>query len=72
MVSAETMRLLSSVRRGAEDDGPVLGLKPNQIASTIGAAARQAGLGEGYLSRAARRCSTAAAESCTTGTMRKN
>ena len=27
VVSAETMRLLSSVRRGAEDDGPVLGLK---------------------------------------------
>ena len=48
VVSAGTMRLLSSVRRGASDDEPLLGMRPNQIAIRIGAAARQAGLGEGY------------------------
>ena len=48
VVSADTMRLLSSIRRGAGDDDLILGLRPNQIASRIGAAARQAGLGEGY------------------------
>ena len=48
VVSADTMRLLSSVRRGAGDDEPLLGMRPNQIAIRIGAAARQAGLGEGY------------------------
>ena len=42
------MRLLSSVRRGAGEDQPILGMRPNQIAIRIGAAARQAGLGEGY------------------------
>ena len=47
-VSADTMKLLLSVRRGAADDEPVLGMKPNQIAKRIDAAARQAGLGEGY------------------------
>ncbi len=47
-VSADTMMLLSSVRRGAGDDEPLLGMRPNQIAIRIGAAARQAGLGEGY------------------------
>ena len=48
VVSADTMRLLSSVRRGADDDEPLLGMRPNQIAIRIGAAARQAGLGDGY------------------------
>ena len=48
VVSADTMRLLRAVRRGAGDDGPVLGMRPNQIAIRIGAAARQAGLGGGY------------------------
>ena len=48
VVSADTMRLLSSVRRGAGDNEPLLGMRPNQIAIRIGAAARQAGLGEGY------------------------
>ena len=48
VVSADTMHLLSSVRRSAGDDEPLLGLKPNQIATRIGAAARQAGLGDGY------------------------
>ena len=48
VVSADTMRLLSSVRRGAGDDEALLGMRPNQIAIRIGAAARQAGLGEGY------------------------
>ena len=48
VVSADTMRLLSSVRRGAGEDEPILGMRPNQIAIRIGAAARQAGLDEGY------------------------
>ena len=48
VVSADTMKLLSSVRRGAGDDARLLGMRPNQIAIRIGAAARQAGLGEGY------------------------
>ena len=48
VISADTMRLLSSVRWDAEDGDPVLGLRPNQIAARIGAAARQAGLGEGF------------------------
>ena len=47
-VSADTMKLLLPVRRGAGDDEPVLGMRPNQIAKRIDAAARQAGLGEGY------------------------
>ena len=47
VVSADTIRLLSAVRLGAGDDDPVLGLRPNQITSRIGAAASQAGLGEG-------------------------
>ena len=47
-VSANTMRLLLPIRRGAGDNEPVLGMRPNQIAARIGAAARQAGLGEGY------------------------
>ena len=46
-VSADTMKLLLPVRRGADDE-PVLGMRPNQIARRIDAAARQAGLGEGY------------------------
>ena len=46
--SADTMKLLLPVRRGADDDEPVLGMRPNQIARRIDAAARQAGLGEGY------------------------
>ena len=50
VVSADRMRLLSSVRRNAGDGDaePLLGMRPNQIAIRIGAAARQAGLGEGY------------------------
>ena len=48
VVSAETIRLLLSVCRGAGDADLVLGLRPNQIALRIGAAARQAGLGGGY------------------------
>ena len=47
-VSADTMKLLLPVRRGAEDDEPVLGMRPNQIGRRIDAAARQAGLGEGF------------------------
>ena len=48
VVSADTMKLLLPIRRGAGDHELVLGMKPNQIAIRIGAAARQAGLGEGY------------------------
>ena len=48
MVSTDTMKQLPSVRRGADDGESVLGMRPNQIAIRIGAAARQAGLGEGY------------------------
>ncbi len=48
IVSADTMRLLSSVRRGSDETEQLLGMRPNQIAIRIGAAARQAGLGEGY------------------------
>ena len=47
-VSADTMKRLWPIRRGTGDDEPVLGMRPNQIATRIGAAARQAGLGEGY------------------------
>ena len=47
-VSADTMKRLWAVRRGAEDQEPVLGMRPNQIGRRIDAAARQAGLGEGY------------------------
>ena len=47
-VSADTMRLLLSNRHGAGDDEFVLGMRPNQIALRVSAAARQAGLGEGY------------------------
>ena len=47
-VSADTVKLLSPVRRGAEDGDSVLCMRPNQIAKRIGAAARHAGLGEGY------------------------
>ena len=44
VVSADTMKLLSSVRRGAGDNEPLLGMRPNQIAIRIGAAVRQVGL----------------------------
>ena len=47
-VSTDTMKLLLPVHRGVGDDEPVLGMRPNQIAARIGAAARQAGLSEGY------------------------
>ena len=54
-VSADTMKLLLPVRRGAGDDEPVLGMRPNQIGRRIDAAARQAGLGEGYSGDSPRR-----------------
>ena len=47
-VSADTVKLLLAIRRGAGDDESVLGMRPNQIARRIDAAARQAGLGGGY------------------------
>ena len=50
-VSADTMKRLLAIRRDAGDDELVLGMRPNQIAIRIGAAARQAGLGEGVLWR---------------------
>ena len=39
-VSTDTTKLLLTVRRGAGDDELVLGMRPNQIAIRIGAAAR--------------------------------
>ena len=47
-LSADTMKRLWAIRSGASDDEFVLGMRPNQIAIRIGAAARQAGLGSGY------------------------
>ena len=47
-VSLDTMKLLLPVRRGEGDDEPILGMRPNQIGRRIDAAARQAGLGEGF------------------------
>ena len=43
VVSVGTMKLLSTVRRGAGNDALVLGMRPNQIARRIGSAARHAG-----------------------------
>ena len=48
-VSADTMKLLLPVRRGAGDDEPVLGMRPNQIARRIDAAARTGGPRRGLL-----------------------
>ena len=47
-VSADTLKRLWAVRRGAQDEEHVLGMRPNQIGRRVDAAARQAGLGEGY------------------------
>ncbi len=46
VVSVDTMKFLLAVGRSAGENKPVLGMRPNQIAIRIGAAARQAGLGE--------------------------
>ena len=48
IVSSDTMKLLSSIRRGAGDDEQILGLSPSQIAVRIRDAAKQAGLGGGF------------------------
>ena len=47
-MSEDTMELLSKIRHGAEDDAPIIGLMQKQLGSRISAAARQAGLGDGY------------------------
>ena len=47
-VSADTMRLLLSIRHGVGDAELILDMRPNQLAVRIGATARQAGLGPGY------------------------
>ena len=47
-MNADTIKLLLPFRGGAGADELVLGTRPNQVAIRIGAAARQAGLGEGY------------------------
>ena len=47
-VSEDTMNILSEVRGDAADDDLIIGLMPRQLGTRIGAAARQAGLGEGY------------------------
>ena len=48
VLSADTMRLLDTVRGDGGDDDRVFGLMPNQLSARIGAAAEQAGLGPGY------------------------
>ena len=48
IVSSDTMKLLSSIRRGAGDDEHILGLSPSRIAVRIREAAKQAGLGGGF------------------------
>lgn len=48
VVTPDTLALLLDIRKGAGDNEPVLGLRPNQISAHIGAAAKQAGLGDGY------------------------
>ena len=48
VLSADTMRLLDTVRGDGGDDDRVFGLMPNQLSVRIGAAAEQAGLGPGY------------------------
>ena len=49
VLSADTMNLLDAIRPPLEDDRRlVLGLRPNRISARIAAAARNAGLGEGY------------------------
>ena len=50
-VSADTMKLLLPVRRGAGDDEPVLSMRPNQIAKRIDAAARSTYAHSGGASR---------------------
>ena len=47
-VSEDTMSILSETRGDAADDDLIIGLMPRQLGTRIGAAARQAGLGEGY------------------------
>ena len=47
-ISADTMKIVSPTRRGAEEDDAVLGMRPNQITKRIGAAAR-GGAGRGLL-----------------------
>ena len=47
-VSADTMSLLAEIRGGSGDDERIITLQPRQLTTRIGAAARQAGLGEGY------------------------
>ena len=50
-VSADTMKLLLPVRRGAGDDEPVLGMRPNQIAKTDRRSGEIGGPGRGLLWR---------------------
>ena len=47
-VSDDTMSLLAETRGDAGDDERIITLQPRQLTTRIGAAARQAGLGEGY------------------------
>lgn len=48
MLSTDTMRLLDRIRGEAENHERIIDLSPNQIGLRIRAAARQAGLGNGY------------------------
>ena len=48
LVSRATMAALDALRNGAPDEALVIGLSPTQIARRVKAAARAAGLGEGF------------------------
>ena len=47
-LSKDTMRLLAEIRGTAGDDERIITLQPKQLTTRVAAAARQAGLGEGY------------------------
>ena len=46
-ISSDTLRLISSIRRGPGDDAPVIGLSRSRIEVRIAGAAEQARLGRG-------------------------
>ena len=48
VISADTLRMISSIRRCPKDCAKVIGLSRNRIAIRIGEAAEQAGLGKGF------------------------
>ena len=48
VISSDTLRMMTSIRRGPGDDAPVIGLSRSRIEVRISRAAEQAGLGEGF------------------------